>query len=284
MSALRLSTRPDSVAVLTLDQPDSKANVLTPGLWAELASALDTVAARPDLKGLVLASAKPGVFIAGADLNLLGNAPGPGDPAVRGFIEQGLRVLEKLESLPFPSCAAIGGAALGGGLEVALACDHRIGESNPKLRLGLPEVTLGLIPGWGGTQRLSRVVGLTLAAEMVTSGRSLEAREGLQVGLLAKVVDSAKLLDAAAGLALSPGHVEKRTRKQQPVPRAVRDAFAGTLPLGSEADRVAARVMIDGAALPLKQAINLETEAFLRLAGSEESRRLIAAFFAARKK
>lgn len=284
MPAIQLSTRPDSVAVLTFDQPDSKANVLTAELWKELDSVLGSLTSRKELKGLVLASAKPGIFIAGADLNLLAGAPKPNDPAVRQVIEHGLRVLEKLESLPFPTCAAIDGAALGGGLEVALACDYRVCGSNPKVRLGLPEVTLGLIPGWGGTQRLPRIVGLTLAAEMVGTGRGLELREAVQAGLVSSIVDSATLLDSAAARVLSGGHAEKRKQKQQPVPQAVQDAFAATVPAGGSADAVAVRVLLDGASLPLKQAVALETEAFLRLAGSEESKRLIAAFFASRKK
>src|SRR6478752_1686126 len=174
---ITLTTRDDGVAVLTFDQPGSKANVLTRELWTEFGETLASLATRTDLKGLVLASAKPGIFIAGADLKLLANAPGPNDPEVRAFIEQGLRVLEQLEALPFPTCAAIDGAALGGGLEVALACDSRIAGVNPKLQLGLPEVKLGLTPGWGGTQRLPRIAGLPSATEMVTTGQSLDIRE-----------------------------------------------------------------------------------------------------------
>src|SRR5690348_11773221 len=121
---VRLDARPDGVAVLTFDQPGGKANVLTPQTWSDFEAALDQLAARVGVRGLVLASAKPGVFIAGADLKLLA-AAGPNDPAVRGFIEQGIRALYKLEALPFPTGAAIDGAALGGGLEVALACDYR---------------------------------------------------------------------------------------------------------------------------------------------------------------
>src|SRR5262245_57767215 len=130
MSAVQLSVRPDSVAIVTLDQPGSKANVLNAALWAEIEAVLDSLATPTDVKGMVLASAKPDIFIAGADLKLLAGAPGPNDPTVRAFIERGLRALEKLESLPFPTCAAIDGAALGGGLEVALACDYRICGTN----------------------------------------------------------------------------------------------------------------------------------------------------------
>ncbi|MFO0823119.1 MAG: enoyl-CoA hydratase-related protein [Gemmataceae bacterium] len=276
MSAIQSVTRPDSVAVLTFDQPGSKANVLTAHLWTEFESVLDSLATRTDLKGLVLASAKPGIFIAGADLNLLVNAPAPNDPAVRGFIEHGLRVLEKLESLPFPTCAAIDGAALGGGLEVALACDMRIAGTNPKVRLGLPEVTLGLIPGWGGTQRLPRIVGLEKASEMLTSGRPLEASEAAACGLVSQVADSASLVAAAEDWT-STG---RKARGKQGALATSMTAQSGLTGAAAEA----VRVMLEGTVCPLKQGIVIETEAFMRLAGSEESKRLIAAFFASRKK
>jgi enoyl-CoA hydratase/carnithine racemase len=280
MSALPLAVRPDGVAVLTFDQPGSRANILTADLWAEFEASLDALATRTDVKGLVLASAKPGVFIAGADLNLLANAPGPNDPAVRGIIEQGLCVLEKLEALPFPTCAAIDGAALGGGLEVALACDCRVAGDNPKVRLGLPEVTLGLIPGWGGTQRLPRIIGMEKAADMLTTGRPLDAGDAAACGLVSQVVAAALLAESAAQQVLASDSATVRVRTTGPV------FGAGVLDLtgltGAAAEAV--RVMVEGAALPLKQAIAVETEAFMRLAGSDESKRLIAAFFASRKK
>ncbi len=287
--AITVTTRPDGVAVLTFDQPGSKANVLTRELWAEFGDALAGLAARTDLKGLVLASAKPGIFIAGADLKLLANAPAPNDPAVRAFIEQGLRVLEQLEALPFPTCAAIDGAALGGGLEVALACDSRRTGIAPKLKLGLPEVRLGLIPGWGGTQRLSRITGLESAAEMVTTGEALDIRAAAQhrfidsasgTQTLAELTDEAASSIAKSEMAFLLG--SRRELKLQPIPAEQRAAF--TPPAGlTGAAAEAVRVMVEGAALPLSAAIKLETEAFMRLAGSDESKRLIAEFFARKK-
>lgn len=285
--AVRLDTRPDAVAVLTIDQPESKVNVLTPALVAELEAAVDSLAARTDLKGLVVASGKPGVFIAGADIKVFANAPGPNDPAVRAYIENGLRLLEKLEALPFPTCAAIDGAALGGGLELALACDYRIVGTNPKVRLGLPEVTLGLIPGWGGTQRLPRWVRkMEDAAWLVTTGQSMDSREANTIGLLNSIADSGSLIETAISTAVPPaGYASTLDREdwRQPLPGSKRVEF--TPPTGlTGAAAEAVRVMVEGAPMPLYDAIPLETEAFLRLAGSDESKRLIAAFFASRKK
>ena len=289
MSAVTTTTRSDAVAVLTFDQPGSKANVLTRDLWTEFGAALTELAARTDLKGLVLASAKPDIFIAGADLKLLANAPKPNDPEVRAFIELGLRVLEQLEALPFPTCAAIDGAALGGGLEVALACDTRRTGGNPKLQLGLPEVKLGLIPGWGGTQRLPRLAGLPHATEIVTTGRNLDIREAARDFLDAGYGTSTRpeLVDLAAESIVKPGSAalcfEKRKKKLQPIPREEIAAFQPPT-MTTKAESEAMRVIVQGAALPLYDAIKLETEAFMRLAGSSESKRLIAAFFASRKK
>jgi enoyl-CoA hydratase/carnithine racemase len=289
--AITVATRSDGVAVLTFDQPGSKANVLTGELWTEFGEALTALALRTELKGLVLASAKPGIFIAGADLKLLQNAPGPNDPTVRGFIEQGLRVLEQLEALPFPTCAAIDGAALGGGLEVALACDGRCTGVDPKLKLGLPEVKLGLIPGWGGTQRLPRITELQSATELITTGQALDIREAARhQGLVNSAIGSqslSELVDDTAQSLAKPGVAShllaRREKKRQPVSAERRTAF--TPPTGlTGAAAEAVRVIVEGAALPLYEAIKLETEAFMRLAGSDESKRLIAEFFASRKK
>jgi enoyl-CoA hydratase len=288
MPDLQLSIRSDSVAVLTIDQQGSKANVLTLGLWTELETVLDALAGRIELRGLVLASAKPDIFIAGADLKLLVNATGQNDPALRTFIEQGLRVLSKLENLPYPTIAAINGVALGGGLEVALACDVRMAGPNPKLRLGLPEVTLGLIPGWGGTQRLPRIIGVPNAVAMVVLGQPIDSSQAAQYQLIEGcVVVATELVDAAASYVLGMPQVPAiRDKKRAPVGSWSRDGDANVKPHPDDSVAVleAKRVLGEGASLPFSEGIKLETEAFLRLAGSEESKRLIAAFFASRKK
>jgi enoyl-CoA hydratase/carnithine racemase len=277
-TAIRLDVRPDGVAVLTLDQPGSRANILSKQLWSELEAALVSLAERHDVRGLVLASAKPGIFIAGADLKFLASVPAPNDPAVRDLIEHGLRVLDILESVPFPTCAAIDGAALGGGLEVALACDYRLAGTNPRVELGLPEVKLGLIPGWGGTQRLPRVLGIEPAADLLATGRTVKADEAKSLGLVRDVLPSEKLMGAAVGTvgATAPAHI--RAWKRNPIPEADR-RFKPAVPSEPNAVREAMLCLVRGSELPLAEALALETEAFLRLAGSDESKRRIAAFF-----
>jgi enoyl-CoA hydratase/carnithine racemase len=279
--SIRLAVRPDGVAVLTLDQPDRRANLLSKQLWAELEAALIPLAERSDVKGLVLASAKPGVFVAGADLKFLATVRAPNDPAVRDLIEHGLRVLDVLESVPFPTCAAIDGAALGGGLEVALACDYRVAGTSPRVELGLPEVRLGLIPGWGGTQRLPRVVGLERAADLLATGRSVTAEEAKSLGLVRDVVPSEELLAACVGTVSTTAPAHIRAWKRNPVSEADRRSRP-PVPSEPNAAREAMLCLVRGAELPLGEALALETETFLRLAGSDESRQLIAEFFARR--
>jgi enoyl-CoA hydratase len=281
-SSVTMTSRDDGVAVLTFDQPGSRANILSPAVWTDLAAALVEAASRSP-RGLLLVSAKPGIFIAGADLNVIRAAPAPNDPALRELIEQGLRVLESLESFPAPTVAAIDGAALGGGLEVALACDFRVVGSHPKCNLGLPEVLLGLIPGWGGTQRLPRIIGPAKAADLLATGTPIDAARSIEIGLADAAFESALLPDRAADLVLTRDYLVKRAIKQGALPAAILDGFKAAIPSSPPAVRTALLVMEEGLPLPLDRAIPVETAAFLRLAGSAESRAAIEAFFNRKK-
>lgn len=283
MSVLALDHRPDGVAVLTFDTPNSRANILTRAVWEEFDARLQSLAATPNVRGLVLASAKPDIFIAGADLKFFAAVAAPQAPVVRVLIEYGLATLDRLETLPFPTCAALDGATLGGGLEVALACDARVCGTNPKAELGLPEVKLGLIPGWGGTQRLPRIVGPELAAEMLRTGDPLNAEQARDANLVSAVVKSDALIDFAARHVLHDGWRGLREMKRGAISLAERERFRAPVPSGPPALREAMLVLTRGGERPLDDALKLETEAFLRLAGSDDSRTRIAAFFAARK-
>jgi len=171
----------DGSAFLKIDAPGQTHNMISRQVLADLDAALDRVAAEPRLQLLVIRSGKPAGFLAGADLH--GFLEIADEAAAVGLSERGQRLFDKLAALPMPTLAAIHGPCLGGGLELALACDYRLVLDNPKTQLGLPEVTLGLLPGWGGTQRLPRVVGLQRALEMILEGKRLKAREALRWGL-----------------------------------------------------------------------------------------------------
>lgn len=286
MSAVRVEVRPDRVAVLTVDQPGSRANVLSAGLWAELEDALTPLGTRTDLAGLVVVSGKPGIFIAGADLKFFQTLPGPFADATEALVAQGLGVLAALSALPFPTVAVIDGAALGGGLEVALACDYRLVGTNPRVELGLPEVKLGLIPGWGGTQRLPRVIGLKWAAEMLASGASVSGERAVELRLAEEAMPSEGLVEHACRFVAGRPRAEwadRRRVKQEPVPAMDREEYQPPIPQEPAAVREVLTAMAAGAAERLADGLAIESAGFLRVAGSDESKRRIAEFFTRKK-
>src|SRR5947209_1380960 len=179
--ALRLEVLDGSVGLVTFDLPGESVNTLGRAVMEELEALAAGLARRTDLKGLVFRSGKPGAFVAGANLNELGRLPRDPEQARRDM-QRGLAVFAAIEALPYPTVAAIDGAAMGGGLELALSFDFRVASDSPKTLLGLPEVNVGLIPGWGGTQRLPRLIGPSLAAVgAIAKGCNLPLAEGLKV-------------------------------------------------------------------------------------------------------
>ena len=186
MSALTTVLGDDGVLVLTLDVPGESVNTLSRSLMNEMDVTLGEIEGMPGVTAAVLRSGKPDGFIAGADISDLGQ--------IRSAIEAetlsrgGQAILDRLEALPFPVVAAIHGAALGGGLEVALACRYRVATDDPKTVLGLPEVQLGLIPGAGGTQRLPRLVGARDGARPDPHGAAAEGAACAEGGLVDEVV------------------------------------------------------------------------------------------------
>jgi enoyl-CoA hydratase len=178
---VRLERRGDC-AILTLDRPEAL-NALSFDILRELGARLDEVAAT-DARALVITGAGPKAFCAGADIPEL---RGRDLMAQKRGAELGQAVFAKLDVLPMPSIAVINGFAFGGGLELALACSIRLCNANAKM--GLPEVKLGLIPGYGGTQRLPRVIGPARALEIILTGRTIAAEEALRIGLVTEIVE-----------------------------------------------------------------------------------------------
>jgi len=179
--AIELS-RVEEFALITLNRPDAL-NALSFSLIGDLGRALDEVAAS-DARALLITGAGAKAFCAGADIKEL---TGRSLVAQKEGAEMGQAVFAKLDKLPIPSVAIINGYAFGGGLELALACTFRIATKNAKM--GLPEIKLGLIPGYGGTQRLPRAIGEARALEMIMTGRTVDADEAARIGLVNRLIE-----------------------------------------------------------------------------------------------
>src|SRR5579872_4621810 len=196
-SAWSSATDSDGIVWLTLDKPGTSTNVLSSTVLLELDGLLRPLQEKPP-RGVVVTSAKSNGFIAGADIK---EFTGITD-AESGYrlIHAGQQVLDRLEALPCPTVAAIHGFALGGGLELALACRYRVAIGDERLSLGLPEVLLGIHPGFGGTVRAVRLLGVRPAMEMMLTGRPVRADKALKIGLVDRLVTADQLRAAAREL------------------------------------------------------------------------------------
>ena len=192
--ALRTENR-NGVLVVTLDQPGDEVNKVDRSLGTALERVLEQVERDKTIYSMVITSGKPNIFIAGADIEQFLDFKVEMD--AENASRFGQRLLNLLEKTRVPVVAAIHGACLGGGLELALACTYRICSDHPKTVLALPEVQLGLIPGMGGTQRLPRLIGVRNALDMILTGKNIRAKKALQMGLVDEMVHPAILLEIA---------------------------------------------------------------------------------------
>ncbi|MBQ4809964.1 fatty acid oxidation complex subunit alpha FadJ [Pseudoalteromonas luteoviolacea] len=198
MSVFSYELNSHKVALVTIDVPGEKMNTLRDSFADELIEILEQ-GKSDDVTGMVFISGKSDNFIAGADIKMLDNANTRED-ALR-LSEMCQQAFFKMKALPYPTVAAIHGAALGGGLEFALACDYRVCTSDDKTKLGLPEVQLGLLPGGGGTQRLPKLVGIQKALEWMLTGKQVRAKQASKAGLVDDCVPQSILMDVAVKLA-----------------------------------------------------------------------------------
>lgn len=222
--AMNRSTNPtleidsDGVAWITFDDVDRSANVLTEPIMFRLGKALDEAKAagrEGRARIVVIRSGKPDSFIAGADIEQIGDVEDP-DLAAKQ-VRLGQSIFNDVASLPMPSVAAIHGFCVGGGLEMSLACDHRVLSDSPKTSLALPEVQLGILPAWGGTTRLPRLIGLQAALDLLLTGKKVNARKAKRIGLASEVLPADLFRDEvrkfALRLAERPDSVAPRKRK-----------------------------------------------------------------------
>lgn len=176
----------NNIGILTLDTPGEKVNILSTPVMADLNKFLDELKSRTDLQALVLLSGKEGNFIAGAKIEEIENITDPKDGAEKAAMGQA--VFAKIEALPFPVIAVIDGACVGGGLELVLACHYRLARDSEKTRIGLPEIRLGIIPGFGGTQRLPRLIGIQRALDFILTGKLVDAQRAYRAGIIDRVI------------------------------------------------------------------------------------------------
>ena len=282
---IRQETIETAVAVLTFDRPESSANIFDQTTFDELNEQLDTLSRDSGVRGLIIRSAKPKIFIAGADLH--GFTKELTGEKLSFLIEQGQKTFDRVAALPFPTVAAIHGVALGGGFEVALACDFRIASLDSATKLGLPETMLGILPTWGGSTRLPRLIGLPAALEAILSGKQYGAKEAKKLGMVDEVTYAERLLPLAAGLIRS-NQGKKRQLKLQLINRPPISTFVakqaekkilaktrGHYP----APLKALGVVVAGVTVPHAQSLENERRAFIELASGEIAQNLIRVFF-----
>jgi 3-hydroxyacyl-CoA dehydrogenase/enoyl-CoA hydratase/3-hydroxybutyryl-CoA epimerase len=272
-SLIRRAIGDDHVCLLTFDRPESGANIFDAAALDEFNEHLDSVENDASLRGLIIASAKKSIFIAGADLNaLLKHA---GSDQMRAFIAQGQRILNRLAQLKIPTVAAIHGASAGGGYEVTLSCDYRVASDDPATRIGLPETTLGLIPAWGGCTRLPRLIGAEKAAEVILKGKLYSAQEALKVGLVDEIAPRDRLVDFARK------KLRDGKRKLSAVPKIDQDIASPRN--HNPAPARALEIIKASLTSSPGESLRLELEAIVDLGKTETTRNLIRNFFLAEK-
>jgi len=287
---LAVERQADGTAVLTFSVPGHSQNVLTQEVFEELARALDEIAAGPPPRAIILRSGRPGSFFAGADIERLERLHTLGRAEVERLCDAGRAAFGRLCGAPWPSVAIIDGACLGGGLELALACDLRVATDAAHTLLGFPEVKLGLLPGWGGTVRLPRLIGPGPAVELMASGEPVGGEAAGRIGLVDACVPAAAAEESARRLAAAAsaqgGHLARRRLQRPPLAAEEREfleATSAAVILGRSGGHYPAplailQTVLDGCDGKVEEAGRLESSAFAALASSPVSRQLIRVF------
>jgi 3-hydroxyacyl-CoA dehydrogenase/enoyl-CoA hydratase/3-hydroxybutyryl-CoA epimerase len=198
-SAFTLDVREDGVAILTMDVPGESMNTLKVEFAEQIETVLEQINADSSIKGVVVISGKDNSFVAGADISMLAACESAEDATT--IAKGGQDMFQRIEDMSVTFVAAIHGPALGGGLELALACHYRVCSDDAKTQLGLPEVQLGLLPGSGGTQRLPKLISVQQAMKMMLTGASVRAKQAKKYGIVDEMVPQSILLDVAIEMA-----------------------------------------------------------------------------------
>lgn len=284
----------DGLARIVFDDPERRANVLTAPVMRRLAALLEEVgegARGGRIRGLLVLSGKPDSFIVGADVDAIAAVEGPEEGVEAARLGQA--IYQELEDLPIPTVAAIHGACVGGGLELALACRYRVASDAARTRLGLPEVQLGILPAWGGTTRLPRLVGLQNALDLLLTGRLVDPQRARRMGLVDAVLPAPIFRQAAHGFLRARMEGEPLSRPRRPLGRRLlEDTAPGRRIVLSRARRSVLEktgghypaplrileVLRGGLGASLERALELEAEAAGELIASPVCRNLIHVF------
>lgn len=281
-SPIRREDRDDGIVVLTFDTPDSGANVFNAATLDALAAHLESISGTSGIRGLVFTSAKPSIFIAGADLRALADAD---EGALATMTETGQRLFNRIAALPFPSAAAIHGACLGGGLELALACDWRVASPDRATKIGLPETQLGILPAWGGSTRLPRLVGLPKAVDLILGGKQLAGKHARKLGVVDDNSPRERLVERAVqligrGKRKPSRHWLTNHRLGAAIIRDVAGARSAKKTRGNyPAIEKALVVVTRSVGRSLEDSLKAEREAVLELARGPVAKELIRIFF-----
>ena len=290
--SLTVERRDDGVAVLSFFVTDHAQNVLTAEAVTDLSQALDSLDAGPPPATVVIRSIREGSFFAGADLARLDRLHDTNPEEIERLCAAGRKLFSRLSSGPWPSVAIIDGVCLGGGLELALACDLRIATDASHTVLGLPEVKLGLLPGWGGTVRLARLIGPGAAVELAASGENIDGPAAARLGLVDACVPPDQAFVSACRLAeiaaARQSHLKRRRQQAEPLPlvadeRNFLESMSSAVIFGRSGGHYPAplailETILAGVATTADEAGRIEAAAFARLAKSDVSRQLIRVF------
>jgi 3-hydroxyacyl-CoA dehydrogenase/enoyl-CoA hydratase/3-hydroxybutyryl-CoA epimerase len=298
MDNFKIDVDADGIALITFDVPGRSTNTITAAVMADLASVVDRIKTDATIKGAVITSGKASGFCAGADLNELGtasDAEAGSDAALKAQYDSisGLnKTLRALETCGKPVAAAINGLALGGGLEITLACHYRVVADNPKIKLGLPESKVGLIPGGGGTQRLPRLLGVMNAAPLLLEGKESSPEQAKGLGFVDAVVPADQVIEAAKTWVKTGDPVTRWDKKDFKIPGGgpyhpsgiqmflmgnamVRKSTYGNYP----AQMNILKAVYEGLQVPMDAALRIESRYFVKTYNTPQARAMIRTLF-----
>lgn len=288
MKNLSLTIEENGVALLTFDRPDSSVNIFDASTLDELDSAISQIEADEgeiSIKKLIITSAKPAIFIAGADIKSIASAS---HEELSAFLERGQDIFNRIEKLPCQTAAAIHGACLGGGYEIALACDVRVASLDKVTKIGLPETLLGIVPAWGGSTRLPKLIGVQKALPLILSAKKMAPKHAKKVGAVDDAVPRERVIPRCIQLLDSPPDRPSLWKQNNPLSciiaktvanRNTRQKTRGHYPALTQA----IDIITSAPNASTTASLNAERDAALELAGSETTKQMIRLFFLTEK-